>query len=128
MPQLQQGRNHCNLPSGIALKLEDGGAYYRRLVCSVEDLQAADFDPYEDFKLRFCSGASVDVRALSTPMLFRAWEHRTYLPRILDDAQLVIEVLADLTELILFEGDGPRILFHAIAGEHLYIDNRTVHA
>src|SRR5690606_27937963 len=48
--------------------------------------------------------------------------------RALDNAELFIEVLADLVELHLFDGQGTGVALHAVTGEDLYVNDRTLGA
>ncbi len=47
---------------------------------------------------------------------------------VLQDAKLIVQVLLDLCELRLLDLQRPCILFHAVAREHLHVDDRTRHA
>ncbi len=47
---------------------------------------------------------------------------------VFHDAQLVVEVLADRGHLLFLDLQGARVLLHPVAGEHLHVDDRAVHA
>ena len=47
---------------------------------------------------------------------------------VLDDAVLVVEVLADAGEILLLDALGARVLVHAFAREHVHVDDRSGHA
>ena len=47
---------------------------------------------------------------------------------VFEDALLIGEVLADALDLGLLDGEGTRVLLHAVAREHAHVDDRAVHA